>query len=267
MASPVKTAPPTALDRGDRFGAGESSLAAPGLPMPGLSGRANSPTDAHPQATSSRAPSTTRESSRTPRSWLASNLTSRPKCTSPPASAATSSWGFTKCAFHRQQQPQQQHVSAASHNNKHNNDHNNNNNALIGGLFFLGGSNDDKGGEFRYGNNIRVRLQTSSQGFVLGAGRDSVSILRITLRFTIDFLNGEDKDFGLGTKNEGTETKRDGIGAHGKRDEEENDSGGDGKQGGGIGGRPAGDLDGQHSLSLSLTMTITIMAVNSATLS
>ncbi|KAJ8122640.1 hypothetical protein O1611_g9791 [Lasiodiplodia mahajangana] len=43
MASPVKTAPPTALDRGDRFGH-DGALSTSGLPMPGLSGRANSPT-------------------------------------------------------------------------------------------------------------------------------------------------------------------------------------------------------------------------------
>ncbi|GAW24254.1 hypothetical protein ANO14919_138370 [Xylariales sp. No.14919] len=40
MASPVKTAPPTALDR--NFG--DSSLSAPSLPLPGLSGKANSST-------------------------------------------------------------------------------------------------------------------------------------------------------------------------------------------------------------------------------
>lgn len=46
MASPVKTAPPTALDRNDRFNNHNEggSLAASSLPMPGLSGRANSPT-------------------------------------------------------------------------------------------------------------------------------------------------------------------------------------------------------------------------------
>ncbi|KAI1129134.1 hypothetical protein F5Y10DRAFT_264448 [Nemania abortiva] len=43
MASPVKTAPPTALDRNDRFGH-DGALSTSGLPMPGLSGRANSPT-------------------------------------------------------------------------------------------------------------------------------------------------------------------------------------------------------------------------------
>ncbi|KAI1751650.1 hypothetical protein F4782DRAFT_172837 [Xylaria castorea] len=179
----------------------------------------------------------TTASSRTPRSWLASSLTSRPKSTSPPASAATSSWGFTKCGYHQQQQ----HDVPAPHG-----DHN----ALIPGLFFLGGSNNDKGNEFRYGNT-RVHLQTSNQGFVFGVGRGSVSILRITLRFTIDFLDEE--VFGLGMKNEGTETERDG-----------DDNAGAGKKG--EGSRPAG-VDGQHSLSLSLTMTITIMAVNSATLS
>ncbi|KAI0861540.1 hypothetical protein F4860DRAFT_162012 [Xylaria cubensis] len=245
MASPVKTAPPTALDRGDRFGAAqENSLSAPSLPMPGLSGRANSPTDNTQKATSSRAPLMTMASSRMPRSWLASSLTSRPKSTSLPASAATSSWGFTKCGWH------QQHHVPASHS-----DHN----ALITGLFFLGGSNNDKGSDFQYGN-IRVHLQTSNQGFVFGVGRGSVSILRITLRFTIDFL---DEDvFGSGMKNEGTETKWDGNEAHRKRNEGENAEAG--KQG--EGSRLA-DVDGQHSLSLSLTMTITIMAINSATLS
>lgn len=51
MSSPVKTSPPTALDRsggplGDRNGVDrDGPLTAPhhGLPMPGLSGRANSP--------------------------------------------------------------------------------------------------------------------------------------------------------------------------------------------------------------------------------
>lgn len=42
MASPVKTAPPTTLDRS--FGASDNSLSAPSLPLPGLSGRANSST-------------------------------------------------------------------------------------------------------------------------------------------------------------------------------------------------------------------------------
>ncbi|KAH8157948.1 hypothetical protein CIB48_g10299 [Xylaria polymorpha] len=137
-------------------------------------------------------------------------------------------------------------------------------NALITGLFFLGGSNDDKGNddkgnEFQYGN-IRVRLQTSNQGFVFGVGRGSISILRITLRFTIDFLDGKNEDFGLGRKKEGTDTKRDGNGIHGKKDE--NDNRGAGKQGE---GSRSGDLDEQHLLSLSLTMTITIMAINPAT--
>ncbi|KAI0445383.1 hypothetical protein F4803DRAFT_170935 [Xylaria telfairii] len=244
MASPVKTTAPTSLDH--RFG-GENSLSA-GLPMPGLSGRANSPIVDN-QATSSKAPSTTTESSRTPPSWLASSLTSRPKSTSPPASAATSSWAYTKCSYH-----QQDPVPASQSDD----------NALITGLFFLGGSsddkgNDDKGNEFQYGN-IRVRLQTSNQGFVFGVGRGSVSILRTTLRFTLDFLDVKDEDFGLGRKNEGTDNKTDGNGVHGKRNE--NGNRGAGKQGEGC---RSGDLDEQHLLSLSLTMTITIMAINPAT--
>lgn len=160
----------------------------------------------NPQATSSRAPSTTTESSRTPPSWLASSLTSRPKSTSPPASAATSSWAYTKCSYH------QQDPVPASHGDD---------NALITGLFFLGGSNDDKGNddkgnEFQYGN-IRVRLQTSNQGFVFGVGRGSISILRITLRFTIDFLDGKNEDFGLGRKKRAQTLKGMGMGFMGKR--------------------------------------------------
>ncbi|KAI1737617.1 hypothetical protein F4680DRAFT_468131 [Xylaria scruposa] len=214
MASPVKTAPPTALDRGDRFGAAqENSLAAPSLPMPGLSGRANSPTG---------------------------NLLKGPVDDEGKLKNAALMVGI-KLDLEAEVHLTARHHVPASHSDQ---------NALITGLFFLGGSNNDKGNEFQYGN-IRVHLQTSNQGFVLGVGRGSVSILRITLRFTIDFL---DEDvFGLGMKNEGTETKRDENEAHRKRKE-------------GEGSRQA-DVDGQHSLSLSLTMTITIMAVNSATLS
>ncbi|KAI1422954.1 hypothetical protein F5Y12DRAFT_571773 [Xylaria sp. FL1777] len=257
MASPVKTAPPTALDR--NFGASDSSLAAPSLPLPGLSGRANSSTGGEKQATSSRDPSTTRASSRALPSLLASSLTLRPKSTLPPASAVTSSWGFTRCGYHQQQQQPQQHSVPNSHNNNNDINNNDHNNALITGLFFLGGSKADNGSEFQYGN-IRVHLQTSSQGFVLGAGRESVSILRITLRFTLDFM--DEKDFGLDTENESTKRKKGqnatqgtGVTDHdglGMKDE------GDGR---------TGEQDGQHSLSLSLTMTITIMAVNTTSLS
>ncbi|KAI8948337.1 hypothetical protein F4801DRAFT_581542 [Xylaria longipes] len=222
MASPVKTAPPTSLDRGDRFGASENSLSAPSLPMPGLSGRANSPTG---------------------------NLLKGPVDDEGKLKNAALMVGI-KLDLEAEIHLTARHHVPASHG-----DHD----ALITGLFFLGGSNNDKGNEFQYGN-IRVHLQTSNQGFVFGVGRGSVSILRITLRFTIDFLDGE--DLGLGMKNEGTETKRDGNEAHGERDE--NDKVGTGKRGE---GSRSGDLDRQHSLSLSLTMTITIMAVNSATLS
>ncbi|KAI0972224.1 hypothetical protein F4678DRAFT_54524 [Xylaria arbuscula] len=256
MASPVKTAPPTALDR--QFGTGDHQLSAPSLPLPGLSGRANSSTGGEKQATCSRDPLTTTESSRAPRSLLASNLTLRPKSTSPPESAVTSSWGFTRCGFHQQQQ-QQPDVSN-SHNNYNDNtntndttndstDHNNkDSDALITGLFFLGGSKSDDGSEFQFGN-IRVHLQTSSQGFVIGAGRGSISILRLTLRFTLDFM--DEKDFGLDLENESIKNKK----GHNTK---------------GMGGTDhgrTGGLDGQHSLSLSLTMTITIMAINSTSLS
>ncbi|KAI1113959.1 hypothetical protein F5Y14DRAFT_416452 [Nemania sp. NC0429] len=49
MASPIKTSPPTALDRtenrfGQHEGGGSLATSSSGLPMPGLSGRANSPT-------------------------------------------------------------------------------------------------------------------------------------------------------------------------------------------------------------------------------
>ncbi|KAI0543685.1 hypothetical protein F4679DRAFT_590240 [Xylaria curta] len=220
MASPVKTAPPTALDRNDRFGAAqENSLAAPSLPMPGLSGRANSPTG---------------------------NLLKGPVDDEGKLKNAALMVGIKldlEAEVHLTARVRGDvlHHVPASHSDR---------NALITGLFFLGGSNNDKDNEFQYGN-IRVHLQTSNQGFVLGVGRGSVSILRITLRFTIDFL---DEDvFGLGMRNEGTETKRDENEAHRKREEGE--------------GSRLADVDGQHSLSLSLTMTITIMAVNSATLS
>ncbi len=157
----------------------------------------------------------------------------------------TSSWGFTRCGYHQQQQG----VPPTSHdNNNDNNDHD----ALITGLFFLGGSKSDNGSEFQYGN-IRVHLQTSSQGFVIGAGRGSISILRITLRFTLDFMDGE--DFGLDLENE-SKTK---MKTEGATDQE-----GQGRK---VEGSRTGEQDGQHSLSLSLTVTITIMAVNSTSLS
>ncbi|KAI0429750.1 hypothetical protein F5Y09DRAFT_342405 [Xylaria sp. FL1042] len=256
MASPVKTAPPTALDR--NFGASDNSLSAPSLPLPGLSGRANSSTGGEPQETSSRVPLTTTASLRVPRSLLASNLTSRPKYTSLPASAVTSSWGFTRCGFHRQQQqgvPNSKDDNTTTINNAINhNDHD----ALITGLFFLGGSPSDSENEFQFGN-IRVRLQTSSQGFILGAGRQSVSILRITLRFTLDFM--DEKDFGLDLENESTKNKKGQNTTQGRGD---TDHGGQDMKG--DDGR-TGELDGKHSLSLSLTMTITIMAVNTTSLS
>ncbi|GAP89535.2 hypothetical protein SAMD00023353_3800530 [Rosellinia necatrix] len=98
---------------------------------------------------------------------------------------------------------------------------------------------------------MRVRLQTSSQGFVVGVGHGSVSILRMTLRFTINFNNG--KDFGLDGEKEGTGTDQDRGSATGKS---END-----KVASGTGGE-AGNPGEENLLSLSLTMTITIMAIN-----
>ncbi|KAI0538612.1 hypothetical protein GGR58DRAFT_286821 [Xylaria digitata] len=246
MASPVKTAPPTALDR--NFGS-DSSLA-PSLPLPGLSGKANSSTGGGKQATSSRDPSTTTESSRAPRSWLASSLTSRPKSTSQPASVVTSSWDCTRYGYH-----QQPAGVPAAHDDDNNNNNNNDDDALITGLFFLGGSKSDNGSEFEFGN-IRVRLQTSTQGFVLGAGCASVSILRITLRFTLDFKDTE--DFGLDLENESTKKT------------DKNATKGKGGTNNGLGSgmknaaRKSGDQEGEHSLSLSLTMTMTIMAVNTS---
>ncbi|KAI0873701.1 hypothetical protein GGS24DRAFT_378141 [Hypoxylon argillaceum] len=249
MASPVKTAPPTALDRGDRFGH-DGALSTSGLPMPGLSGRANSPTVGHQQATSSRAPSMTTASSRTPPSWLASSSTSRPRSTSRHASAATSSWGFTRCGGSGQQHGQSCAAPAAL------SDADNHNAPLITGLFFLGGSKSDDGSEFRY-DNFRVHLQTSSQGFVLGAGRESVSLLRITMRFTMDFMDGD--GLGLNAGNDGTEMKGDQN--SNQRDLGMNNKGMEDQK------NRAGGHEAQHSLSLSLTMTMTIVAVNTTTLS
>ncbi|KAJ8105293.1 hypothetical protein ONZ43_g7483 [Nemania bipapillata] len=141
-------------------------------------------------------------------------------------------------------------------------DHDNSNNALITGLFFLGGSNSDDGSEFRYGN-IRVHLQTSSQGFVFGVGRESVSLLRITMRFTMDFMDGEDFGFnkaaaagkGMMSKGDQNSTQRD-LGMNNKVAPEGMDE-----------KNRAGGQEAQHSLSLSLTMTMTIVAVNTTTLS
>jgi hypothetical protein len=189
-------------------------------------------------------------SSRTPPSWLASSSTSRPRSTSQRASAATSSWGFTKCAGYGQQHGQPC-VPALFDDPD--------NNALITGLFFLGGSKSDDGSEFRYGN-IRVHLQTSSQGFVLGAGRESVSLLRITMRFTMDFMNGE--DFGMSGENEATRRK-------GDQNSTQRDLGMNNKVAPGMEDEKSrtGEQEAQHSLSLSLTMTMTIVAVNTTTLS
>ncbi|KAI1292569.1 hypothetical protein F5Y03DRAFT_20367 [Xylaria venustula] len=246
MASPVKTAPPTALDR--QFGTNDHQLSAPSLPLPGLSGRANSSTGGEKQATCSRDPLTTTESSRAPPSSLASNLTLRPKSTSPPESAVTSSWGFTRCGFHQQQQDvPNSHDNPNTNTTNDSTDHQKDSDALITGLFFLGGSKSDDGNEFQFGN-IRVHLQTSSQGFVIGAGRGSISILRLTLRFTLDFM--DEKDFGLDLENESRKNKK-GYNTQGTGDTDHGELG----------------LDGQHSLSLSLTMTITIMAINSTSLS
>ncbi|KAI1364895.1 hypothetical protein F5Y08DRAFT_198807 [Xylaria arbuscula] len=258
MASPVKTAPPTSLDRS--FGDQSNSLSAPSLPMPGLSGRGNSSTGNAKQATCSRDPSTTTESSRAPPSSLASNLTLRPKSTSPPASEVTSSWGFTRCGFHKQPAADgplpstntTSHNDTSSKDGKHHTNNGNGNDALIPGLFFLGGENSDDGSEFQFGN-VRVHLQTSTQGFVVGAGRESVSILRITLRFTLDFM--DEKDFGLDYL--GFESIKKKKGFH------QTDHHHGGIKHGDVGAKG----EQEHSLSLSLTMTITIMAINSSSLS
>ncbi|KAF2964754.1 hypothetical protein GQX73_g8833 [Xylaria multiplex] len=169
MASPVKTAPPTALDR--NFGS-DSSLA-PSLPLPGLSGKANSSTG---------------------------NLLKGPIDDDGKLKSAALLVGIKldlEAEVHLTARVRGDIVPGvpAAH------DDNNNDDALITGLFFLGGSKSDNGSEFEFGN-IRVRLQTSTQGFVLGAGRESVSILRITLRFTLDFKDTE--DFGLDLENEST---------------------------------------------------------------
>lgn len=158
----------------------------------------------------------------------------------------TSSWGFTRCGFHKQPGV----PPPASHNdNIKDGKHHNGNDALIPGLFFLGGENSDNGSEFQFGN-VRVHLQTSTQGFVIGAGRESVSVLRITLRFTLDFM--DEKDFGLDLGFESIKKKK-GQTDHGTQGIKHGDVRGKGEQ--------------EHSLSLSLTMTITIMAINSSSLS
>ncbi|TGJ84042.1 hypothetical protein E0Z10_g4748 [Xylaria hypoxylon] len=226
MASPVKTAPPTALDRSF----GESSLA-PSLPLPGLSGKANSSTG---------------------------NLLKGPIDDDGKLKSAALLVGI------KLDLEAEVHLTARvrgdidNHGNHNNHDYHDYHDALITGLFFLGGSKSDNGSEFEFGN-IRVRLQTSSQGFVLGAGRESVSILQITLRFTLDFMDQE--NFGLDLENESTKKT------------DQNTTRGKGGMGNGVGSgmkneaRRSGDLGGEHSLSLSLTMTMTIMAVNTTTLS
>ncbi|KAI1179178.1 hypothetical protein F4777DRAFT_500677 [Nemania sp. FL0916] len=259
MSSPVKAGPPTALDRaGDRerdrettnrethrFGH-DGPLTSTGLPMPGLSGRANSPTGNIQQATCLKALSTTTASSRAPRLWSASSSTSKPRCTSQRASAATCSWGCIKPGHH---QPQQRHCNPTSPQDD------DSNRALIAGLFFLGGSRSDDGGEFQCGN-ARVRLQIDSQGFVFGVGRRSISILRITLRFKIYFMDG--RDFGLNRDAMGTEIKQE------QSVRQENDS----EEGLGVDRKSRiGNSEGQHSLALTLTMTVNIVAVNTSTLS
>ncbi|KAI1822025.1 hypothetical protein F4861DRAFT_422141 [Xylaria intraflava] len=249
MSSPVKTSPPTALDRtGDRFGErneqrdGHLTTTHHGLPMPGLSGRANSPTDDYQQATSSRARSTMRESSRTPPSWSVSSSTSRPRSISRRASAATSSWDFTN-GPHWQQRP----VS--------------NNNGTIPGIFFLCGSKPEKTSGFQAGN-MRVRLQTSSRGFVLGAGIGSVSVLQVTLRFTFDFLSTEDS--GLDEGDEGAGASWDRNRTTSARNNRDNKMGPKEDE---DGENTRGEQEGQRSLSISVIMTITIVTVNAATLS
>lgn len=93
-------------------------------------------------------------------------------------------------------------------------------------------------------------------------GYGSVSVLRVTLRFTIDFMNGE--DFGLDGGDGNTETDRDWGRDYFSNRGDGNAAAASGTKGD---GGQSGDLDRQHSLSLSLTMTITIMAVNTTTLS
>lgn len=94
---------------------------------------------------------------------------------------------------------------------------------------------------------------------MFGVGRESVSILRITMYFTMDFMNGE--GFGPDAEGKGTETTCDGSSARSKMDRNHEVAEGmeDEK------GRPE-KQEGKHSLSLSLIMTITIVAVNTTTL-
>ncbi|KAI2639973.1 hypothetical protein GGS21DRAFT_389436 [Xylaria nigripes] len=257
MSSPIKTSPPTgppaALDRsGDRFGdrvdhrEGHLTTTHHGLPMPGLSGTANSPTDGDKQATSSKAPLMTRESSRMPPSWSASNSTSRLKCTSPRASVATSSWAFINGAY------DQPRITSAFNDNR--------NNAFVPGLLFLGGSKSDDGCEFQT-SNMRARLQLSSHGFMLAAGNGSVLVLQITLRFTFDFIVTE--PCGLDGGNGDAEAKWSRISTNSGRNGEGCKIGPemvDGKN-------ERMEREAQHSLSLSVVMTITIMTINTSTLS
>jgi hypothetical protein len=150
---------------------------------------------------------------------------------------------------------QQHRVSPLQSNHNKDDD-----NALIPGLLFLGGSKSEDESEFRFGN-IRVRLQTNNQGFVLGVGRGSVSVLRIVLRFTLEFVNGGGG--GLDGETMDTQTGRD-------RNSNQEKRGGNNKaepEMEGTEGIKAREMEQEHSLSLSLTMTITIMAVNTVTLS
>ncbi|KAI1270115.1 hypothetical protein F5Y18DRAFT_4079 [Xylariaceae sp. FL1019] len=272
MSSPVKSsapnAPPSILDRtnnrassdDDRNGNLTHPLTSPtGLPMPGLSGRANSPTGENNE-TSSKAPWTTTASSSRPRSWSASSWTSRPRCTSRPACAATSSSGCTryllplprptpvpvsgpttrtkktttgKTGVGRKEQMKNQWEKTMENTAMQNG-------GLIPGLFLLGGETRDNSGEYKFpGGKISISVET--RGFVVGLGYGSVCVLRVMVKLRLDFDGDYQQEEQSGNE-KGKTTK-----FHTKVEE--------------------GETEAETAVSMTLTLTLTIVAIQPSTFS
>ncbi|KAI0394676.1 hypothetical protein F5Y17DRAFT_244548 [Xylariaceae sp. FL0594] len=287
MSSPVKSGP-TALDRsGDRFGDRSDNRDGPlthpghGLPMPGLSGNANSPSGpgVAKQAISSKAPSTTTASSRALPSWSGSSSTSKPRCTSRRVCVATCSSDYISCSPLRSSPPSHGCLTDPG-------------STLF--VFFLGGEvpptgNDSEelefgvgGGADGAGNKTRVRLglRTERQGFVFAVGGRSVSIFRIILTFTVYFINDDvdrhpgnlqhhNDNSGEGRgKGENEDLDRKGVTAQKPGQHKDREKGQEvqslsfGAHDGGNSGNKQSERKAEDSHSLSLTMTITIMVAN-----
>ncbi|KAI8629976.1 hypothetical protein F5Y19DRAFT_474921 [Xylariaceae sp. FL1651] len=167
MSSPVKASAPTAVDRtGDRNGdrldhrdrdGPLSTLHAPSLPMPGLSGRANSPTG---------------------------NLLKGPVDDDGKLKNAALMVGI-KLDLEAEQDHHHYGRCGPTLHSSHD--------GFIPGFFFIGGTEAPGEISIRRGNVV-VHLQTNIRGFVWGVGHGSVLILQIVVRFKLQFVNSRADD-------------------------------------------------------------------------